>query len=131
MAQYDVFTNPSGSAAEGIPYVVVVQSDLDSVVVLRSRSSTVLKLSSNRRDGRDPYDAHKFRYFIDEMSLTILTSFADSSSCPWHCLVHFLLFSAAVLGSDSSGSPTPGSRPQVIAAELSISGGVLVDDSIL
>lgn len=28
MAQYDVFTNPSGSAAGGIPYVVVVQSDL-------------------------------------------------------------------------------------------------------
>lgn len=28
MAQYDVFTNPSSSAAEGIPYVVVIQSDL-------------------------------------------------------------------------------------------------------
>ena len=28
MAQYDVFSNPSRSAAEGIPYVVVVQSDL-------------------------------------------------------------------------------------------------------
>ena len=28
MAQYDVFTNPSRSAAEGIPYVVVIQSDL-------------------------------------------------------------------------------------------------------
>jgi toxin CcdB len=28
MAQYDVFPNPSGSAADGIPYVVVIQSDL-------------------------------------------------------------------------------------------------------
>lgn len=28
MAQYDVYANPSRSAAEGIPYVVVVQSDL-------------------------------------------------------------------------------------------------------
>jgi len=28
MAQYDVFSNPSRSAAEGIPYVVVIQSDL-------------------------------------------------------------------------------------------------------
>lgn len=28
MAQYDVYANPSNSAASGIPYVVVVQSDL-------------------------------------------------------------------------------------------------------
>jgi toxin CcdB len=28
MAQFDVFANPSSSAAAGIPYVVVVQSDL-------------------------------------------------------------------------------------------------------
>jgi len=28
MAQYDVYANPSGSAAAGIPYVVVIQSDL-------------------------------------------------------------------------------------------------------
>jgi toxin CcdB len=28
MAQYDVFTNPSSSATDGIPYVVVIQSDL-------------------------------------------------------------------------------------------------------
>lgn len=28
MAQYDVFPNPSQSAAGGIPYVVVIQSDL-------------------------------------------------------------------------------------------------------
>jgi toxin CcdB len=28
MAQYDVFPNPSHSAAGGIPYVVVIQSDL-------------------------------------------------------------------------------------------------------
>jgi len=35
MAQYDVFTNPSGSAAEGIPYVVVVQSDLLDALATR------------------------------------------------------------------------------------------------
>lgn len=28
MAQFDVYANPSRSAAKGIPYVVVVQSDL-------------------------------------------------------------------------------------------------------
>ena len=28
MAQYDVYVNPSSSASAGIPYVVVVQSDL-------------------------------------------------------------------------------------------------------
>ena len=28
MAQYDVFPNPSRSASDGIPYVVVIQSDL-------------------------------------------------------------------------------------------------------
>lgn len=28
MAQYDVFPNPSASGSSGIPYVVVVQSDL-------------------------------------------------------------------------------------------------------
>lgn len=28
MAQYDVFKNPSSSAAAGIPFVVVIQSDL-------------------------------------------------------------------------------------------------------
>lgn len=28
MAQYDVYVNPSSSAATGIPYVVVIQSDL-------------------------------------------------------------------------------------------------------
>jgi toxin CcdB len=28
VAQYDVFPNPSRSAADGIPYVVVIQSDL-------------------------------------------------------------------------------------------------------
>ncbi len=28
MAQYDVFPNPSSSAATGIPFVVVIQSDL-------------------------------------------------------------------------------------------------------
>ncbi len=35
MAQYDVFTNPSKSASDGIPYVVVVQSDLLDALATR------------------------------------------------------------------------------------------------
>lgn len=35
MAQYDVFPNPSRSAAEGIPYVVVIQSDLLEALATR------------------------------------------------------------------------------------------------
>jgi toxin CcdB len=35
MAQYDVFTNPSRSAAEGIPYVVVIQSELLDALATR------------------------------------------------------------------------------------------------
>lgn len=35
MAQYDVYANPSHSAAKGIPYVVVVQSDLLDALATR------------------------------------------------------------------------------------------------
>ena len=35
MAQYDVFTNPSKSAADGVPYVVVIQSDLLDALATR------------------------------------------------------------------------------------------------
>lgn len=35
MAQYDVYANPSNSAANGIPYVVVVQSDLLDALATR------------------------------------------------------------------------------------------------
>ena len=35
MAQYDVFANPSSSAANGIPYVVVIQSDLLDALATR------------------------------------------------------------------------------------------------
>jgi len=35
MAQYDVFANPSHSATAGIPYVVVVQSDLLDALATR------------------------------------------------------------------------------------------------
>ena len=35
MVQHDVFANPSGIAAEGIPYVVVVQSDLLDALATR------------------------------------------------------------------------------------------------
>ena len=35
MAQYDVFSNPSSSVAAGIPYVVVIQSDLLDALATR------------------------------------------------------------------------------------------------
>ena len=35
MAQYDVFPNPSRSAADSIPYVVVIQSDLLDALATR------------------------------------------------------------------------------------------------
>jgi toxin CcdB len=35
MAQYDVYANPSSSAAAGIPYVVVIQSDLLDALATR------------------------------------------------------------------------------------------------
>ena len=35
MAQFDVYANPSHSAAQGIPYVVVVQSDLLDALATR------------------------------------------------------------------------------------------------
>lgn len=35
MARYDVFTNPSKSASDGIPYVVVIQSDLLDALATR------------------------------------------------------------------------------------------------
>ena len=35
MAQYDVFVNPSSSVADGIPYVVVIQSDLLDALATR------------------------------------------------------------------------------------------------
>lgn len=35
MAQYDVYANPSSSAANGIPYVVVVQSDMLDALATR------------------------------------------------------------------------------------------------
>ena len=35
MAQYDVFANPSNRASDGIPYVVVIQSDLLDALATR------------------------------------------------------------------------------------------------
>ena len=35
MAQYDVFANPSSSAASGIPFVVVIQSELLDALATR------------------------------------------------------------------------------------------------
>jgi toxin CcdB len=51
MAQYDVFANPSRSAAEGIPFVVVIQSDLLDALATRltiplAQPDTMLKAPS-------------------------------------------------------------------------------------
>lgn len=35
MAQYDVFVNPSASVTKGIPYVVIIQSDLLDALATR------------------------------------------------------------------------------------------------
>ena len=35
MAQYDVYPNPSASVGNGIPYVVVIQSDLLDALTTR------------------------------------------------------------------------------------------------
>ena len=45
MAQYDVYANPSRSAADGIPYVVVIQSDL--LNALATRMTMPLAVSDN------------------------------------------------------------------------------------
>jgi toxin CcdB len=50
MAQYDVFANPSTSAASGIPYVVVVQSDLLDALATR----LVVPLSAQAFAGKVP-----------------------------------------------------------------------------
>ena len=48
MAQYDVFTNPSSSAASGIPYVVVIQSDLlDTLPTRLTVPLAVLKVATH------------------------------------------------------------------------------------
>jgi hypothetical protein len=42
MAQYDVYTNPSRSATDGIPYVVVIQSDLlDALATLAAHKANL------------------------------------------------------------------------------------------
>jgi toxin CcdB len=46
MAQYDVYTNPSNSAAGGIPYVVVIQSGLlDALATRLTLPLAVLEVS--------------------------------------------------------------------------------------
>ena len=46
MAQYDVFHNPSATGKDGIPYVVVVQSDLlDSLATRMSIPLALLKFA--------------------------------------------------------------------------------------
>jgi toxin CcdB len=47
MAQYDVYANPSSSAATGIPYVVVIQSDLlDALATRLTMPLAVLDVST-------------------------------------------------------------------------------------
>jgi toxin CcdB len=50
VAQYDVFRNPSKSAAEGIPFVVVIQSDLLDALATR----LTMPLSSTIFGGKVP-----------------------------------------------------------------------------
>ena len=50
MAQYDVFSNPSTSAKDGIPYVVVVQSDLLEALATR----LVIPLADLNFEGKVP-----------------------------------------------------------------------------
>jgi toxin CcdB len=48
MAQYDVFANPSRSAADGIPYVVVIQSDLlDALATRLTMPLAVIDVATN------------------------------------------------------------------------------------
>ncbi len=48
MAQYDVYTNPSSSAAAGIPYVVVIQSDLLDALATRLTMPLAVLDAANR-----------------------------------------------------------------------------------
>ncbi len=48
MAQYDVYTNPSSSAADGIPYVVVIQSDLLDALATRLTMPLAVLDAANR-----------------------------------------------------------------------------------
>jgi toxin CcdB len=50
VAQFDVFANPSESAALGIPYVVVVQSDLLDALATRM----VIPLATLKFAGKSP-----------------------------------------------------------------------------
>ncbi|WP_310625437.1 CcdB family protein [Limnohabitans sp.] len=50
MAQFDVYANPSESAAHGIPYVVVVQSDLLEALATRM----VMPLATMKFAGKSP-----------------------------------------------------------------------------
>lgn len=50
MAQYDVFLNPSASASDGIPYVVVIQSDLLDALATR----LTIPLADIEFDGKVP-----------------------------------------------------------------------------
>ena len=48
MAQYDVYANPSSSAATGIPYVVVIQSDLLDALATRLTMPLAVLDAANR-----------------------------------------------------------------------------------
>lgn len=48
MAQYDVYANPSSSAADGIPYVVAIQSDLLDALATRLTMPLAVLDAANR-----------------------------------------------------------------------------------
>ena len=70
MAQYDVYANPSGSAAAGIPFVVVIQSDLLDALPTR----LVMPLSALDFAGKVP---------------TALCPVITVKGRPFHALAHY------------------------------------------
>ena len=52
MPQYDVYANPSRSAADGIPYVVVIQSDLLDALPTRLAMPLALPVDGDERAQR-------------------------------------------------------------------------------
>ena len=52
MAQFDVYANPSESAAHGIPYVVVVQSDLLDALATRIKEVTTSVTFKNTKHAK-------------------------------------------------------------------------------
>ena len=108
---------------------MVVQSNLDSAVVLRSRSSIVLKLSSNRRDCKE---IRTMPTSFDTSSMRcpgLFSSVLIHQAAPGIILVHVLLFSVPSWDRIHQGPGLLALAPQVLTAERCAVD--VVDDSIL